>query len=281
MTWLNEFELTREVCRTEYSVTYQGKRQSDNLLVFLKLYPREPLNHEIHRFYHEASSQAKLFPPYFQQIFGIGSTELGPYLIQENLEGVTLESLLAGPPIGPKKAIVLVRHLALALRHAHWLRTVFCNLSPSNIFSADGKEPKITGFEYSKDLWFDRKPEGLNQEQIKGLHVPPDPISPEQRLEAIEAIGPATDIYAWGAITYQLMNWMETFPVYEVEEILAGSRVGTGLSPNCPAVLEAIVCRCLQLDPRERYQDGNALVQDLEKSLNSGWWKKLRMFGWR
>ena len=105
MIQLEGFELIREVDRTDYSITYQANQVSENRLVFVKFFPREAAKPQVYRFGHEASSQAKLLPPYFQQILDIGSMEEGPYLIQENLDGITLEQLLAGPRIALTQAI--------------------------------------------------------------------------------------------------------------------------------------------------------------------------------
>jgi hypothetical protein len=62
MMQLEGYEIIREVCRTYYSITYQAKKCDDNLLFFVKLYPKTPKNDQLYRWVHVASSQAMLHP---------------------------------------------------------------------------------------------------------------------------------------------------------------------------------------------------------------------------
>jgi serine/threonine-protein kinase len=278
MRQLEGFELIEEVSRTPFSIIYKARELDQNRWVFLKLYPTAPSpNPEMHRYVHEASTLAALFPPTFQQILGIPSNEEGQWQILEYFDGRRLDQVLAGPPIALDRAIELARKLALGVREAHCFGVAHCNLRLSNIYLVEGEQIKITGFEYAKRLWNtinQPNPHEFSSAELETLNVPPDPIAPEQRLGITRAIGLRTDVYAWGVILYQLINWTTTIPPDEVEEkIETGTpgreRSGFTLLPGCPFGLEAICRKCLQFYSRDRYPDGKALVDDLERFLGS------------
>ncbi len=100
----------------------------------------------------------------------------------------------------------------------------------------------------------------------------PSYMSPEQAKAEHGAIGPATDIYALGAILYELLtDWppfraasdAETLRLVVAEEPVAPRR----LNPACPSDLGAICLKCLEKEPARRYASAGELAADLRRFM--------------
>jgi serine/threonine protein kinase len=161
----------------------------------------------------------------------------------------------------------LVATLARAIHVAHRSGIIHRDLKPSNVlFSADGT-PKITDFGLAKRL-----EEGGHTEtgQVMGS---PSYIPPEQAEGRAKEATPATDVYALGAILYEMLTGqvpfkgvtpMDTLIKVMRDDPVAPSRLQTQLSRD----LETICLKCLAKEPRKRYATAQALALDLECYLS-------------
>jgi serine/threonine-protein kinase len=269
MRHLDGFEILSETSQTPFSKVYKAREIKGNRLVFLRFYPPSRNSPEPYwRWRTEISILAGLVPPTFQQILDVGQTNEGDYYqVLEYFEGTSLDQILAGQKYPWTKALELARKVALALCFPHCLGIAHCNLRPSNIVLTRKESFKIVGFEYGRIL--ERRPKA-DLVDVPLLHLPPDPITPEQRAGITGQIGPPTDIYAWGTILYQLMNWLPTFPLEDVQADIRSAAfradlAPTGLLPDGPPELDAILTKCLQENPHDRYPWGNALWDDLKE----------------
>src|SRR5207342_911923 len=124
-----------------------------------------------------------------------------PYFSLELLEGGNLSERIAGTPRAARPSAELLAVLAGAVHAAHQAGIVHRDLKPSNVlFDRDGI-PKIVDFGLAKHLEVKEGPTQTGQ--VMGT---PSYMAPEQARGQTREVGPATDVYALGAILYEMLT---------------------------------------------------------------------------
>jgi serine/threonine-protein kinase len=219
------------------------------------------------RFRIEAEAAARLQHPNIVQIYEVGEQDGCLFLALELVDGVSLEKKFAGQPVPAHQAGQLVETLAQAMRVAHERGIIHRDLKPSNVLLTSAGVPKITDFGLAKLL--DAR---ANQTPSDAFLGTPSYMAPEQAFGRREEIGPATDVYALGAILYQLLtgrppfegnNAMETLLQVQSHEPVPPRR----WQPAVPPDLETICLKCLHKEPARRYASASDLADDLRRFL--------------
>ena len=162
--------------------------------------------HERERFQREAEAVAGLRHPNIVQIHDVGESDGRPYFTMEYVEGGSLAQKLAGTPQPARQAAALLATLAEAVQAAHQGGIVHRDLKPANILLAADGTPKITDFGLARRLDSEAGPT-----QSGTPLGTPSYMAPEQALGKVREIGPATDVYALGAILYELLTGRPPF----------------------------------------------------------------------
>ncbi len=222
---------------------------------------------ELARFSLESQAVAQLQHPGIVQIYEVGEHDGLPYFSLEFVAGGSLAHKIGGKPQPTLEAAEMVRDLALAMREAHRRNIIHRDLKPANVLLTPDGGPKITDFGLAKRLDAD------SQQTITGAIMgSPSYMAPEQAWGQTHQIGPLTDLYALGAILYEMLvgrppfqgaSLIETIELVRTEEPVPPTR----LQPKIPVDLETICLKCLQKDPAKRYQGAGALAEDLERFL--------------
>jgi len=220
------------------------------------------------RFHAESQAVAKLQHPNIAQVFETGQANGQPFLVLEFLDGGSLTQKVAGTPMNPREAAQIVETLARAIEHSHQAGILHRDLKPANILLAADATPKISDFGLAKRLNDDSKITRTGQ--IVGT---PSYMSPEQASGVTSNIGPAADIYALGAILYELLTGHPPFqgpdPLQTVMMVLTMDPITPStLQPQLPADLETICLKCLDKSPKKRYASAAELADDLRRFLD-------------
>ena len=262
------FELLGELGRGGMGVVYKARRTGLNRTVALKMLlgGASSGSAEIARFRNEAEAIARLRHPNIVQVFDVGDHAGLPYIVLEYLGGGTLSERLRGAPQPAKAAARLTAVLADAVQAAHAAGVVHRDLKPSNVLLDEDGTPKITDFGLAKQT--DSRHGPTRTGEMLGS---PAYMAPEQ-LGGGGAIGPATDVFALGAILYELLvgrppflgeNEANTIWMLMSQDPVPVRR----LRPQVPADLETICLKCLRKEPDKRYRSAAALADDLRRFL--------------
>jgi eukaryotic-like serine/threonine-protein kinase len=248
-----------------YKARHLGLKRLVALKMILTGYHATP--NEWQRFRGEAEAVARLQHPNIVQIYEIGEHAGCPYLALEFVPGGSLEKKLTSTPMAPRQAAQLVRTLALAIHSAHQQNIIHRDLKPANILLAADGTPKIADFGLAKRL-----DEASAQTRTGSVMGTPSYMAPEQAEGRTRDIGPRTDVYALGAILYELLTGQPPFFGATLLETLEQVRSHEPMPPrtrhpDIPADLETICLKCLHKEPRDRYPSAQALADDLDRFL--------------
>jgi eukaryotic-like serine/threonine-protein kinase len=261
------YHVLEELGRGGMGVVYKARPESLSRMVALKMILAGDLAgpEASARFFAEAEAVARLQHPQVVQIFRIGDHRGRPFLEMEFVEGGSLADRLGGTPWKPVEAAKFVQSLASAVHHAHVRGIVHRDLKPANILlSADGL-PKVSDFGLAKSLGAD---EGLTR--TNSIIGSPSYMAPEQARGDMNQVGPATDVYALGAILYELLTGRPPFRASTILETLeqvklADPAAPSRLQPGLPIDVETITLKCLRKEPARRYLAASDLAEDLHR----------------
>src|SRR4051812_2501035 len=223
---------------------------------------------ELARFRTEAEAVARLQHPNVVQVYEVVDERDGPpCLAMELVEGGSLAESLAGTPRPPRASSSLVEVLARAVHDFHRRGIVHRDLKPSNVLLTAEGVPKNTDFGLAKLVDGDS-----GQTPSEAFLGTPSYMAPEQAAGRTRSIGPLSDVYALGAILYELLTGRPAFradtPLDTVLQVINQEPVPPSrLQPKVPRDLETICLKCLEKMPGSRYADAGELADDLGRFL--------------
>jgi serine/threonine protein kinase len=267
---LDAYELLAQIGHGPNGVVYKARNRLLNRVEVVKLIAggEQAGPADLARFRLGAESQRLLQHANVVQVHAVGEQDGLPYFAMEYVDGGSLARRIAGQARPAEEAARLVQALAEAIHFAHQRGIVHRDLKPANVvLTADGT-PKITDFGLAKRL--DGEQTLTATGEVMGT---PGYMAPEQAAGKTREIGPPCDVYALGAILYELLTGRPPFkgktPLETLLQVLKRrpARVRK-LNRQVPAALESICLKCLEYHPRRRYRSAQQLADDLGRWLN-------------
>jgi WD40 repeat protein len=222
----------------------------------------------LRRFRTERQVLAELEHPHIARLLDGGSTDDGrPYFVMEYIDGQPLDRYCEARRLGTRERVGLLRAVCAAVGYAHGRGVLHRDLKPDNVLvTADGA-PKVTDFGLAKRLEGGAEAGPTRTGVVLGT---PSYMAPEQAAGQRGAVGPATDVYALGAILYELLTGRPPFlaetPLDTLLQVLEAEPVPPGrLHPKLAPDLETICLKCLRKDSAKRYAGVAALAEDLRR----------------
>lgn len=203
----------------------------------------------------------RLSGPHLPRFVASGDLSKVPYIAMEFVAGESVAGRLAGAPLHHDEVARIGRQIAAALVSIHAQKVAHLDLKPENvILHARGAVLLDFGLAHHAEL-----PDLLTEDSnvLKGSAAY---MAPEQLL-GIRS-DPASDIFALGAILYQLATGMEPFgrPTTRAgmrRRLYHAAPEPRSVNPKVPRWLEAVISRCMEVDRGRRYASAGQVLFDL------------------
>jgi serine/threonine-protein kinase len=199
----------------------------------------------------------------FVTLLGAQDSPHGPFLVMELVPGGTLRQRLEERgPMTIHQTLELGRTLALALGRAHARGIVHRDLKPENVLYTKEGRPLIADLGLAKHF----VPDGAQSLSKTGeLRGTAGYMAPEQMTDAKSA-GPASDVFALGAILYECLAGAPPFEGADVITIVTNASAGRFIPlarrrGDVPRWLSATIEKALATDPGDRFPDGVTLAR--------------------
>ena len=262
---LGAYELVEELGAGGMGIVWRAHDRRLGRDVALKFLPPHLADHpdSLGRFEREARGLAAISHPNIVSIFDLGSEEGHRYLVTELLHGETLRERIRRGRIPWREATDIAATIADGLAAAHSRGIVHRDLKPENIFITSDGRAKILDFGLAKDVSL-----GRHDATTQAHHTEPGMVvgtlgymSPEQLRG--EEIGPPTDIFSLGCVLYEMLAGRPAFLRGNAAETIASimsAQVPSLPSAETPPDLKRMLQRCLEKDPRARFQSSKDLA---------------------
>jgi serine/threonine-protein kinase len=222
----------------------------------------DPAQYE--RFQRELEVMDTLNHPAILKGLGSGKYNRIPFLVTEFVNGKSLRDVIdTSAPLPVDQVLELIRKIADGMAYCHQNDVIHRDLKPENIFVTDINQPVIMDF----GLALTKGAHRVTYSNLSATMGTPDYMSPEQ-IDGKRG-DQRTDIYALGVIMYELLTGNPPFSGDSSMAVMSQhlnnipGRVDL-LNSSVPENIAAIVARCLQKDPSERFESMSALVEAID-----------------
>jgi serine/threonine protein kinase/Tol biopolymer transport system component len=235
------------------------------------------------RFEREARTIASLNHPHICALYDTGHQDGTDFLVMEYLEGETLASRLLKGPLPLDQVLRYAIEIADALDKAHRKGITHRDIKPSNIMLTRNGA-KLLDFGLAK-LQQDAAPAGTPMSQLPTLSHNPTAegmilgtlqyMAPEQVEGKVDEIDRRTDIFAFGAVVYEMLTGQKAFEGKTSASVMSkilqvDPPPMSSLEPMTPPALERVVRKCVAKEPERRWQTAIDLYDELRWIAEGG-----------
>ncbi len=280
----NRYRVVRRLGAGGMGVVYYAYDEVLDIPVALKVLRHEDLagRKEVKRFMREAQEAAKLNHPNIVRVYNAGFDEQGrPFIAMQYVEGWSLAQVLAArkkgkrsnaPRMGDKELLRVFVQVAEALAYAHRQHppVVHRDIKPANVMVDRNGHAYLMDFGLAKQVRGRGRSKSLT---VSGAVLgTPAYMSPEQAEGKSAQVRPASDVFSFGVMLYEAFCGRLPFEGDNVWQVLAAVMrseppLPRQLRRNIHPDLDAIITKCLEKDPRRRYQNAGELLADLKRHI--------------
>jgi len=268
--FLGNYEILEQIGCGGMGVIYRARQRHSQRIVAVKrvLSYRADSHGALQRFRREAQAVASLDHPNILPIYEVSESEDGlPFFSMKFAEKGSLQENAASLRDQPRKCVQLMAKVAHAVDYAHSRGVLHRDIKPGNILLNDRGEPLVSDFGLAKLLDGDNDlTRSLTTFGTAGF------IAPEQAGHAAVDFTPAADVYSLGAVLFNVLAGRPPFlgsnPVSVIRQASETEAPKLrSLASSHDRDLETICARCLERDPKARYQSAGDLAADLDRWL--------------
>jgi tetratricopeptide (TPR) repeat protein len=219
------------------------------------------------RFRKEALALSRLSHPNIATVFDFDSEGGTDFLVMEHIPGRSLDEILAEGVLPEKELLSLGAQLVEGIAAAHERGLIHRDLKPGNLRVTPDGRLKILDFGLAKLL---ATSETATTETLRGSVVGTLPYMAPEQLQG-EAVDWRADLYACGAVLYQMSTGKQPFAGFHGGELAAAilgraPRPPSEVDPRVTPALENVILKALDKDPARRYQSAREIGVDLERA---------------
>jgi len=233
----------------------------------------------VERFRREARAPARIASDHVARVTDADTAadlDGAPFIVMELLSGTDLERLVADRGALPAPfAVELLRQAARALDKAHALGIVHRDLKPENLFLTQREDGstllKLLDFGIARIA--DDAPES-KKTQAGFIFGTPLYMAPEQALGDVDAIGPATDVWALGLVAFRLLTAQDYWELVAPPQLLAAILTATMAAPSTRApqaglgpAFDVWFARCVARVPADRFVSAGEAIAALAVAM--------------
>ena len=269
--FLGNYEILEQIGCGGMGVIYRARQRHSRRIVAVKrvLSYRADSHEALERFRREAQAVASLDHPNILPIYEVSESEDGlPFFSMKFAENGSLQENAPSLRNAPRTCVQLMAKVARAVEYAHSRGVLHRDIKPGNILLNDRSEPLVSDFGLAKLL------DG-NNDLTRSLTTfgTAGFIAPEQAGHAAVDFTPVADVYSLGAVLFNVLAGRPPFlgsnPVSVIRQASETQAPKLrSLAPSLDRDLETICARCLERDPKARYQSAGDLAADLERWLD-------------
>ena len=284
-TRLGHFEVVAPIGAGGMGEVYKARDTRLDRIVAIKVLPAhladKPDRRE--RFEREARTIASLNHPHICTLYDVGHQDGTDFLVMEYLEGETLATRLLKGPLPLEQVLQYAIEISDALDKAHRKGVTHRDIKPGNVMLTRSST-KLLDFGLAK-LRQEADPAAVPFSQLPTLSRNPTVegsilgtlqyMAPEQVEGKVDEIDGRTDIFAFGALVYEMATGKKAFEGKTTASVMAKILESdpppiSTLQPMTPAALDRVVKVCLAKERDERWQTAGDLCRELEWIAEGG-----------
>ncbi|MBN2246566.1 MAG: protein kinase [Candidatus Aminicenantes bacterium] len=260
---ISQYKIIDKLGEGGMGVVYKAEDTKLKRTVALKFLPPD-LTRDLEareRFIQEAQAAAALDHPNICTVYEINESDGDTYIAMAYVEGKSLKDKMKGGPLVWDEALGFVSQVAQALRAAHKKGIIHRDIKPANIMISNEGIAKILDFGLAKLSW------GEDLTKTAAVMGTAAYMSPEQASG--QEVDQQTDIWSLGCVLYETLTGKRPFKSANIQSAIYAilkdePEPVSHLRKDVPLELEKILNTCLQKDPRNRYKDIEALLEDFK-----------------